>query len=100
MRDDLPLALLLVFVPFSLLSIGGGASVLAGIQHEVVDVHHWVTAREFVDLFALSRAAPGPGTMLATAQRFQRIPDFHLNTDWQMMVGATGIEPVTPTMST
>jgi len=67
MRDDLPLALLLAFVPFSLLSIGGGASVLAGIQHQVVDVQHWVTAREFVDLFALSRAAPGPGTMLATA---------------------------------
>ncbi|MEI9804123.1 MAG: chromate transporter [Pseudolabrys sp.] len=39
---------------------------MAGIQHQVVDVHHWVTAREFVDLFALSRASPGPGTMLAT----------------------------------
>jgi hypothetical protein len=37
---------------------------------------------------------------VTSAQRFQRIPDFHLNTDWQMMVGATGIEPVTPTMST
>jgi chromate transporter len=67
MRDDLPLALFLLFVPFSLVSIGGGASVIAGIQHQVVDVQHWVTAREFVDLFALSRAAPGPGTMLATA---------------------------------
>jgi chromate transporter len=66
MRDDLPFGLLIVFVPFSLVSIGGGVSVMAGIQHQVVDVHHWATAREFVDLFALSRASPGPGTMLAT----------------------------------
>lgn len=66
MKDDLPLALLWVFVPFSLVSIGGGTSVLAGIHHQAVDVHHWVTAREFVDLFAISRAAPGPGSMLTT----------------------------------
>jgi chromate transporter len=67
MRDDLPFGLLVVFVPFSLVSIGGGPSVFAGIQHQVVDVHQWLTAREFIDLFAISRAAPGPGTMLATA---------------------------------
>jgi chromate transporter len=66
MKDDLPLALIAVFVPFSLASIGGGISVMAGIQHQAVDVHHWVTAREFVDLFAISRAAPGPGSMLTT----------------------------------
>jgi chromate transporter len=66
MKDDLPLALLAVFVPFSLVSIGGGTSVLAGIHHQAVDVHHWVTARQFVDLFAISRAAPGPGSMLTT----------------------------------
>jgi chromate transporter len=65
--DDLPLALFAVFVPFSLVSIGGGASVIAGIQHEVVDVRHWVSGREFIDLFAISRASPGPGSMLATA---------------------------------
>jgi len=66
MRDDVPLALIAVFVPFSLVSIGGGTSILAGIQHQAVDVHHWVTSREFVDLFAISRAAPGPGSMLTT----------------------------------
>lgn len=66
MKDDLPLALILVFVPFSLVSLGGGTGILAGIHHQAVDVHHWVTAREFVDLFAISRAAPGPGSMLTT----------------------------------
>ena len=66
MRGDPYLTLMAVFVPFSLTSIGGGPSVFAGIQHQAVDVHHWVSAREFVDLFAISRAAPGPGLMLAT----------------------------------
>jgi chromate transporter len=66
MRDNLLLTLVAVFVPFSLVSIGGGTSVLAGIQHQAVDVHHWVTTREFVELFAISRVAPGPGSMLTT----------------------------------
>jgi chromate transporter len=59
-------ALALVFGPLSLFSIGGGASLLAEIEHQSVSVHHWTTQREFADLFAISRAAPGPGTMLST----------------------------------
>jgi chromate transporter len=59
-------ALALVFGPLSLFSIGGGASLLAEIEHQSVAVHHWTTQREFADLFAISRAAPGPGTMLST----------------------------------
>jgi chromate transporter len=60
------LALALVFAPLSLLSIGGGAALLAEIEHQSVGVHAWTTPREFADLFAISRAAPGPGTMLST----------------------------------
>lgn len=60
------LALALVFGPLSLFSIGGGASLLAEIEHQSVAVHHWTTHREFADLFAISRAAPGPGTMLSS----------------------------------
>jgi chromate transporter len=60
------LGLAVVFAPLSLLSIGGGASLLAEIEHQSVAVHSWTTQREFADLFAISRAAPGPGTMLST----------------------------------
>ncbi len=66
MRDDVLLALLAVFVPFSLASIGGGMSVIAGIQHQAVDIRHWLSAPEFIETFAIARAAPGPGTMIAT----------------------------------
>ncbi|HEX6118053.1 MAG TPA: chromate transporter, partial [Dongiaceae bacterium] len=41
-------------------------SIFASIQHQAVDVQGWVTAREFVELFAVSRGAPGPGSMLVT----------------------------------
>lgn len=66
MRDDTLLALILVFVPLSLISIGGGSAIIAAIQHETVAVRGWIDSREFINLFAIARAAPGPGTMLAT----------------------------------
>jgi chromate transporter len=59
------LSVAIVFAPLSLFSIGGGASLIAEIEHQAVAVHGWTTPREFADLFAISRAAPGPGTMLS-----------------------------------
>jgi len=59
------LALAGVFVPLSLLSFGGSNAVLADIAHQSIVVHGWVSEREFADFFALARAAPGPGSMLA-----------------------------------
>ncbi len=59
-------ALVFAFAPLSLVSIGGGPAVLAEMQHQAVAVHGWVTQREFGDLFAISRAAPGPGALLST----------------------------------
>ncbi|HXF52673.1 MAG TPA: chromate transporter [Hyphomicrobiaceae bacterium] len=66
MRDDHLWTLLLVFVPMSLLSIGGGGSILAPMYHQTIEVHGWLTPREFIDLFAISRAAPGPGATVVT----------------------------------
>ena len=63
--DDTLLALALVFAPLSLLSFGGGNAVLADIAQQSIAVQGWTSQREFADLFALSRAAPGPGSMLA-----------------------------------
>jgi chromate transporter len=62
--EDL-LGLVVVLAPFSLVAIGGGPSIFAPLQHQTVDVRHWLTAREFIDLFAVARAAPGPATMIA-----------------------------------
>jgi chromate transporter len=67
MRDgdgSILLALFAVFAPLSLLSFGGSNAVLADIAQQSVAVQHWTGEREFADFFALSRAAPGPGSML------------------------------------
>lgn len=68
MRDDdnILWTLVFLFAPLSLLSVGGAASVLAPIHNQTVNVHHWLTQLQFVELFAISRAAPGPGAMLVT----------------------------------
>jgi chromate transporter len=55
-----------IFAPLSLLAIGGAPSILAEMEHQTVDVYGWLTQRDFVDLFAISRAAPGPGTLIVT----------------------------------
>ena len=58
-------ALFLLYAPLSLLSFGGSNVVLAEVAHQAVSVQHWISERDFADLFALSRAAPGPGSMLS-----------------------------------
>ncbi len=64
--DNLLLTLVAVFAPFSLLSLGGGSAIIPGVQRQVVEVHGWLTQSDFVEMFAVARAAPGPGSMLST----------------------------------
>ncbi|MFM0340542.1 chromate transporter [Paraburkholderia fungorum] len=59
-------ALVSVFAPLSIVTIGGGQAIVADIQRQVVDVHHWMTHAQFVNDFAIARLAPGPGSLLAT----------------------------------
>jgi chromate transporter len=56
--------LALLFGGLSLLAFGGGTSVLPDMQRSAVDLHHWLTGPEFLDFFAISRAAPGPGSLI------------------------------------
>lgn len=58
------LQLALLFGGLSLLAFGGGSGVLPDMQRAVVEGHHWITAHEFLSFFAISRAAPGPGSLI------------------------------------
>ncbi len=42
------------------LTFGGGYVMLPLFEHEIVDVHGWLTPAEFADAVALSATAPGP----------------------------------------
>ena len=68
MRSEFALCIELarVFAPLSLAAVGGGQAVVVDIQHQVVDVHSWMTATQFLNDFAIARMAPGPGSLLAT----------------------------------
>jgi chromate transporter len=56
--------LALLFGGLSLLAFGGGAGVIPDMQRITVDSYHWLTAPEFLAYFAISRAAPGPGSLI------------------------------------
>jgi chromate transporter len=58
------LQLIGLFAGLSMLAFGGGAGVIPDMQRATVDHYHWLTSREFLDMFAISRAAPGPGSLI------------------------------------
>jgi chromate transporter len=66
MRDNPLIALIVVISPLSLLAIGGASAIYAPLQHQTVDVHQWLTGREYLEMFAIARVTPGPGSMLTT----------------------------------
>jgi chromate transporter len=48
---------------WSVLSIGGNTVALSDIYRYTVDVEHWLNPAQFVAMFAISQALPGPNGM-------------------------------------
>ena len=55
----------LYFAMLSLISVGGIPSVLPEMQRYIVDVRHWASAEDFIQMFAIGQAAPGPNVLIA-----------------------------------
>jgi chromate transporter len=53
------------FLWLSFISVGGGLGTLAEMERQVVSVHRWVGAREFVDGYTLAQLTPGPTMLVA-----------------------------------
>lgn len=60
------LELALYFGLLSLISFGGMPAVMPEMQRVAVEVKEWTTAPEFVQLFAVAQAAPGPNVLIAS----------------------------------
>ena len=60
------LDLALYFGLLSLISVGGMPSVITEMQRYVVDVRQWVTAADFIQMFAIGQAAPGPNVLISS----------------------------------
>jgi len=54
------LQLLWSFFQIGLFSIGGGYAAMPLIQHQVVDLHPWLTMTEFADIMTIAEMTPGP----------------------------------------
>ena len=55
-----------VFASLSLVSIGGGNTVLPEIHRAAVEDQQWMSSQQFADIYAISEAAPGPSSMISS----------------------------------
>ncbi|MCF6461193.1 chromate transporter [Clostridium sp. Cult3] len=54
------LKLFLSFLKIGAFSFGGGYAMLPLIRKEIIEVHGWLTVREFIDILAVVEMTPGP----------------------------------------
>lgn len=55
-----------VFLSLSLLSLGGGNTILPAVHQAAVQDNGWMTSRQFADAYAIAEAAPGPSSMIVS----------------------------------
>ncbi len=60
----------LLFLRVGVVSFGGGTSVLAELQHELVDQRGALTQQQFQTAYALGQATPGPGILFLVPMGF------------------------------
>lgn len=67
MKPTSPLASLAgQFLLLSLLAVGGANAIIPELHRVAVDQNHWLTNSQFVDLFAIAQAVPGPNVLIVT----------------------------------
>jgi len=62
--------LALLFLRVGAVSFGGGSSVLAELQHDLVDQRAALTQQQFLTAYALGQATPGPGILFLVPMGF------------------------------
>jgi chromate transporter len=50
----------------SLFAVGGANAAIPEMHRVAVDVRHWMTDREFADIYAISQLSPGPNVLIVT----------------------------------
>jgi chromate transporter len=65
------LALAWSFGLMSLFAVGGANSAIPEIHRLAVDVNHWMTDKQFADVFAISQLSPGPNVLIVTLIGYQ-----------------------------
>jgi chromate transporter len=72
-----PPGLIALFVAFAKISLAGFGGVLVWARRGIVDQHHWMTADEFNETYALCHFLPGPNIVnlsVVFGSRFRGVP--------------------------
>jgi len=65
--NDSPLTTLFgYFALLSLFAVGGANAAIPEMHRIAVDVMHWMTDRQFADMFAIAQVSPGPNIIIVT----------------------------------
>ena len=60
------LTLAWTFGLMSLFAVGGANSAIPEMHRVAVDVQHWLSDKQFADVFAISQMSPGPNVLIVT----------------------------------
>ena len=60
------LALVRTFGLMSLFAVGGANAAIPEMHRVAVDVQHWMSDKQFADVFAISQMSPGPNVLIVT----------------------------------
>jgi chromate transporter len=60
------LALVWTFGLMSLFAVGGASSAIPEMHRIAVDIQHWMTDKQFADMYAISQLSPGPNVLIVT----------------------------------
>jgi chromate transporter len=66
MKDDPLFVLAANMALLSLFAIGGANAAVPEMHRLAVEVHHWMTDRQFTDMFAIAQLSPGPNVIIVT----------------------------------
>ena len=58
--------LVLTFGVMSLFAVGGANAAIPEMHRIAVEVHHWMTDKQFADVYAISQLSPGPNVLIVT----------------------------------
>ncbi len=68
---DILLTLAGHFALLSLFAIGGANAAVPEMHRVAVELRHWMTDRQFADLFAIAQVSPGPNVIIVTLIGYQ-----------------------------
>jgi chromate transporter len=60
------LTLAWTFALMSLFAVGGANAAIPEMHRIAVEVQHWMTDKQFADIFAISQMSPGPNVLIVT----------------------------------